>query len=121
MFPEPTIDHFYTSSGREISKETTEKALWTFFREFYDLSGIEVENRNMTLGEYYFRQIDNDQDIAGDKDLHDSLSGMSLGLAAVASEDIAKVGLLGMTRAEVIPGGDAILPDGMRSVIKSLD
>ena len=61
------------------------------------------EDRNMTLGDYYFRQIDSDQDIAGDKDLHDSLSGMSLGLAALSSEDLA------------------ILPDGMRSVIKALE
>ena len=123
LFPEPPVGHFYTSAGREISKETTEAALWRFFTEFYDFSGLDLpdEDRNMTLGDYYFRQIDSDQDIAGDKDLHDSLSGMSLGLAALSSEDLARVGLLGMTRAEVIPGGDAILPDGMRSVIKALE
>ena len=36
-------------------------------------------------------------------------------------DSIDRVGMLGMTRSEVIPGGDAILPRGMVSVIQALE
>ena len=91
FLPEPPIGHFYTSDGREIDSETTETALWTFFTEFYDFSGVVVEDRNLTLKEYYFGVIDSDEDISGNPDLHRCMSGFSLGLAALSSEDIGRL------------------------------
>ena len=88
--PEPPVGHFYTSDGREIDSETTETALWTFYSQFYDLSGVEVEDRNTTVKEYYFALIDSDEEIAANPDLHRCMSGFSLGLAALCSEDLGR-------------------------------
>ena len=89
------MGHFYTSDGREIDSETTETALWTFFTEFYDFSGLVVEDHNITLKEYYFGVIDSDEEISGNPDLHRCMSGFSLGLAALSSEDIGRKSFIG--------------------------
>ena len=91
ILPEPPVGHFYTSDGREIDSETTETALWTFFTQFYDFSGLVVEDKNLTLKEYYFDIIDSDEEISSNSDLHRCMSGFSLGLAALSSEDIGRL------------------------------
>ena len=68
--------------------------MWTFFTEFYDLSGLVVEDKNLTLKDYYFGLIDSDEDISGNPDLHRCMSGFSLGLAALSSEDIGRCSVL---------------------------
>jgi len=120
---EPTVGNFYTSDGREIDSETSETALWVFYTGLEGLSELELaeEERNLTLQDYYFGLLDSDKDLAGMKDLRDCLAGMSLGLAALFGDDIHNVGLAGAMQDEIIPGGDAILPGGMISVIKALE
>eukprot|EP00092_Neocalanus_flemingeri_P009081 GFUD01009774.1.p1 GENE.GFUD01009774.1~~GFUD01009774.1.p1 ORF type:complete len:509 (+),score=156.59 GFUD01009774.1:101-1528(+) len=124
--------YFYTSSGRVIKEEVSDTA-WDIFEEINNESQDYFSNINhetidtsVSLKQFYWELVREKIDNLGtlkpseEEDLELCLTALSTALAEYACDDLERpsVALFGSSRE--LPGGDVIVPDGLKNIIDTI-
>merc|ERR1711936_478148 len=113
--------YFYTSSGRVIKEEMSDKAL-DIFDEVYDecqdfFGNIELEtiDTSVSLKQFYWERVKEKTECLGSlkpseqEDLELCLSSLSLALAEYICDDLERPSLALYGSSRELPGGDVIV------------
>eukprot|EP00090_Calanus_glacialis_P032635 TRINITY_DN54067_c0_g1_i1.p1 TRINITY_DN54067_c0_g1~~TRINITY_DN54067_c0_g1_i1.p1 ORF type:complete len:488 (-),score=161.38 TRINITY_DN54067_c0_g1_i1:29-1303(-) len=124
--------YFYTSSGRVIKEDVSDMA-WDIFeeinnecQEYFSNINLETIDTSISLKQFYWELVKEKIDNLGplkpseEEDLELCLTTLSTALAEYACDDLerASVALFGSSRE--LPGGDVIVPEGLKTIIDTI-
>ena len=130
---EKTPGYFYTSSGRVIKEDVSDIA-WDIYDEIGKecadyFSNIDIEETTDTsesLKQFYWELVKEKIGSLGplkpsvEEDLEICLASLSNELASYICDDLEKASLALYGSSPELPGGDVIVPDGLKTVIDAI-
>ena len=114
----------FTSTGEKINREKL-KFAENIFETIYEISDYdEPEHRNQSLGEYYFSKVNSEVDkldIDNQQEMINILEGFEFMITYDIGDIINNTSLKLVAEYEEIPGGDVIVPGGLKTIINALE
>jgi len=124
--------YFYTSAGRVIKEEVSDIA-WDIFEEigkecqdYFTNVDIEEHDTSISLKQFYWELVKEKIENLGplkqteEEDLELCLSTLSNALAEYICDDLEKTSLALYGSSRELPGGDVIVPEGLKTVIDAI-
>jgi len=113
----------FTSNGKKINRDKL-KFAENIFETINELSDYDdPEHINQSLGEYYFSKVNSEVDkldIDNKQEMIDILEGFEFMMTYDIGDNFDNTSLKLVAEYDEIPGGDVIVPGGLKTIINAL-